>query len=479
MMKRIFCALAILMFFTGGITAQNKNTARKLFQQKKYAEAKPMFRKLLKKNPKDAECSYWYAVCCCETGDSVDVLPLFEYAASRSISNAFRYLGDYYAGKCNYPQALSYYNEFIETTADEALRDEYSMRHSYIARLNRMVMNCEKLCIIDSFVVDKDELLSVYRIGSDAGTVSTQADFFDDSSLAGHIYCSERGMDICFSDVEDNGLMKLYHNSKVGDDWGRASMLQGFDTKGNDDYPFMLSDGVTLYFASDGDGSIGGYDLFVTRYDTENGRFLRPDNLGMPFNSTANDYMLAINEVANLGWFATDRNQPDSLACVYLFVPNTGNAKYDSELGFEKLFSRAVITSISDTQENKDVVEQAMQRYAMLQYGIGQESGKKDFLFVLDDARDYTTLSDFVSGAARELFTEWRKRKITQENNIALLERKRDEYAAADEKGREGMSGEILLLERDIEEEHIKLADMEYEIRRLELSELEELNRTL
>ena len=99
------------MFFAGGIIAQNKNTARKLFQQKKYAEAKPMFQKLLKKNPKDAECSYWYAVCCCETGDSVDVLPLFEYAASRSISNAFRYLGDYYAGKCNFPQALSYYNE--------------------------------------------------------------------------------------------------------------------------------------------------------------------------------------------------------------------------------------------------------------------------------------------------------------------------------------------------------------------------------
>lgn len=479
MMKPIYCTLVMLLFFVGGITAQNKNTARKLFQEKKYAEAKPMFQKLLKKNPKDAECSYWYAVCCCETEDTVDVIPLFEYAASRKISNAYRYLGDYYAGLKNYPQALSFYNDFIETTDEEALRDEYSMRHSTIARLSRMVMNCEKVCIIDSFVVDKKDFLSVYRIGSDAGTISTQADFFDDSSLNGHLYCSERGLDICFSDMEDDGLMKLYYNSKVGDEWGRAKMIPGFDTKGNDDYPYMLSDGVTLYFASDGEGSIGGYDLFVTRYNTENGRFLRPDNLGMPFNSTANDYMLAINEVANLGWFASDRNQPDSLVCIYLFVPNSGTVKYDSELGFEKLLSFASISSIADTQDDEEVVRQAKQRYTMLQYGIGKESGKKDFLFVLDDARDYTTLSDFVSDAARELFVEWQKRKITQENNIALLERKRDEYAAADESGKAEMSGTILALERDVEEEQRTLAGIECEIRRLELSELEELNRTL
>ena len=467
-MKPLYCILAMLLLFTGELVAQSRNTARKLFQQGKYSEAKPMFKSLLKKYPQSAEYNYWYAVCCYETDDSVDILPMLEYAASRKITNAHRYLGDCHTARLAYPQAISSYSDFVDMTTDETLREEYQRRLADVSRLNRMVMNCEKICIVDSFVVDKSELFSVYNIGADAGTVSTQAQFFDDPSLGGNIYCSERGLDICFSEADDNGLSKLYRNSKEGDDWGRARIVSGFDTQGNDDYPFMLSDGITLYFASDGEGSIGGYDLFVTRLDTESGRFLRPDNLGMPFNSTANDYMLAINEVANLGWFATDRNQPDSLVCVYLFVPNEGMVKYDESLGFETLLSRAQISSIADTQDDEERLRKATQQYAMLLYGIARGDSKADFLFILDDTRDYTRLSDFVSETARELFVEWRKRKVQQEDNIALLESKRDAYASANAKGKEAMRDEILSLEKSVEEEQEWLAVVERDIRRLE-----------
>ena len=471
-MKSIYCILVVLVLFAGDVVAQNKNTARKLFQQGKYSEAKPMFQKLLKKYPQNAEYNYWYAVCCYETGDSIEILPMLEYAASRKISNAYRYLGDYYAGKLDYPMAMSYYGDFVDATSDEALRDEYNGRLAGITRLHRMVMNCEKICVVDSFVVDKASLFAAYNIGDDAGMVTTQAEFFDDPSLSGNIYCSERGIDICFSDAEDDGLIKLYRNSKVGNEWGRAKQVSGFDTKGNDDYPFMLSDGVTLYFASDGEGSIGGYDLFVTRLNTETGRFLRPDNLGMPFNSTANDYMLAINEVSNLGWFATDRNQPDGLVCIYLFVPNEGTVKYDSALGFETLLARAQITSIADTQDDEDLLRKATQLYAMLLYGSARGGNKKDFLFVIDDGRDYTRLSDFVSEEARELFVEWRRRCVEQENNIALLEHMRNEYASAGVREKAEMRDPILELESQVEEEQDNLVVMEREVRRLEQEEL-------
>ena len=471
-MKKVYLFLVLLLSIPACAFAQSRDAARKLFQQKKYDKAKPMFQKLLKRYPQNPEYNYWYAVCCVETGDSVDVFPLFEYAASRKISNSYRYLGDYYSERLDYPTAISYYNDFIDFTTDETLRTEYQQRLSVISRLHRMVMNCEKVCIIDSVVVEKEQFLSVYNIGGDAGTIATQASFFDDSSLEGHIYCSERGIDICFSELVDDGLMKLYRNTRVGEDWGRAKKLEGFDTKGNDDYPFMLSDGVTLYFASDGEGSIGGYDLFMTRLDTESGRFLRPDNLGMPFNSSANDYMLAINEVANIGWFASDRNQPDSLVCVYMFVPNAEKVKYDESLGFATLLSRAQITSIADTQDDEEQVRKAMQQYAILLYNNANSGDKNDFLFVIDDSRDCCRLSDFTSEVARELFVEWCRRKVVQDNNLALLERKRGEYAQASVAEKREMRDEILLLERDVEEEDDALAVMEREIRRLEQEEL-------
>lgn len=471
-MKPICYILMLLFCFAGSLSAQNRNTARKLFQQGKYGEAKPMFRQLLKKYPKDSEYSYWYAVCCIETADSVDVLPLLEYAASRKISNAYRYLGDCHNALMNYPEAISYYSDFVSMTKDDSLRAEYQGRLQDATRLQRMVMNCEKVCVIDSFVVEKNDFLSVYDIGSDAGFVATRAEFFDDQSLAGHIYCSERGSDICFSESSDGGLMKLYRNARTGDEWGRAKPLAGFDTKGNDDYPFMLSDGVTLYFASDGEGSIGGYDLFKTRLNTESGRFLRPDNMGMPFNSPANDYMLAINEVANIGWFASDRNQPDSLVCVYMFIPNEGKKRYDESLGFRTLLERARISSVADTQDDEELVRKARQQYAMLLYSATRPGNRKEFVFVLDDSHDYTGLSDFRSEVAREMFVEWRKRRIAQEDSIALLERKRDEYATACIGEKEMMREDILGLERTVEAEDEALLLMEYEIRRIEQEDL-------
>ena len=36
---------------------------------------------------------------------------------------------------------------------------------------------------------------------------------------------------------------------------------------------------------------MGGYDIFVTRYNSDTDNYLNPENVGMPFNSPFNDYM--------------------------------------------------------------------------------------------------------------------------------------------------------------------------------------------
>ena len=468
-MKNLAFIFILSILFAGSVGAQNRNTARKLFNEGKYAEAKPMFEKLLKSNPKNSEYSYWYAVCCYETGDSAEIRPLLEFAASRKIVNAYRYLGDYCRDRKNYPEAADFYGNFIDMTSDDSLHSVYQKRYTEVSKLNRMVMNCEKICFVDSFVVEKEKFLSAYRMGGEGGQITTNAEFFADESLPGYLYCSERGLDIYFSDVDEDSdtLMKLYHNSKVGDEWGRAFPLVGFDTRGNDDYPFMLADGVTLYFASDGEGSIGGYDLFMTRLDTENGRFLRPDHLAMPFNSTANDYMLAINEVANLGWFASDRNQPEGYVCVYVFIPNPDKEKYGGE-NFQALLQYAEIASIAATQTDAETMRKARQQLTMLLYEQNTSVRKGDFLFVIDDRLDYKSLSDFKSAKARTLFAEWQKRTAQHVRNVALLQQKRDEYAASNSSARNRMRNTILSLEQKVESEAGELYEMECEIRRLE-----------
>ncbi len=472
-MRKLYISIILCLFSLCFATAQNKTQACKLFSMGEYAKAKPMFEKLLKKAPNSAELNYWYAICCLETGDSVNFRPMLEYAASREIANAYRYLGDILYSERNILAAIENYENFVDATDNDSLCAVYQKKLSEAIRYRRKVMNCEKICIIDSIVVDKNDFLSAYKMGEDVGYITTNALFFDDESLPGYLNCSERGFDIYFSDFdEESEAMKLYHNSKVGDEWGRAVQLNGFDTKGNDDYPFMLADGVTLYFASDGEGSIGGYDLFVTRLDTESGRFLRPDNLSMPFNSTANDYMLAINEVVNIGWFASDRNQPEGQVCVYVFIPNPEKERYDESLGFEKMLQYADISSIAATQTNQEIVRRAHQQLAMMMYDKDSELRKNDFIFVIDDNYDYNNLTDFKSEAAKKLFQEWRNGTKKLKGDLLLLEKKRDEYASANKAEKVKLIEEILSLEKSVEEDEHRLAEMEYEIRRIEQNEI-------
>ena len=470
-MKKIFCITIFCLVAVVGAFAQSRESMKRMFDEGRFAEAKPLFEKLLAKSPKNSEYNYWYAACCIETADTVDVEEMLEFAASRNIVKAHWYLGRWYAQQQDYSSAVDSYSEFMDNTKDDSLRRVAQQRMNLCDRLNRMVRNSEVVCFVDSIVVDKESFLAAYRMGGDVGRVATCAGYFGDESLPGHINETERGMDIFFSDENDDDvpLLKLYRRSKVGGAWGKVQPIQGFDTKGNDDYPFMLADGVTLYFASDGEGSIGGYDIFVSRMDIETGRFYRPDNVGMPFNSTANDYMMAVNEVANLGWFATDRNQPPGKVCVYVFVPNADSKRVDvSAIGYSKALEIANLSSIAATQGDDELLRTARRQLALLAYAQDAAAKKDDFLFVVDDLHDCKSLSDFRSERARELFKEWQGRVKQHESDIEQLAALRDEYASSTTAVKNRMKEQILALEGKVEDDAVALRLAEYEIRRLE-----------
>jgi hypothetical protein len=78
------------------------------------------------------------------------------------------------------------------------------------------------------------------------------------------------------------------------------------NTQYNEDFPYLSNDGTTLYFASEGHNSMGGYDLFKTTWNREENRFSKPENLGYPVNSTDDDRNICVtpdNRVAYISAF--------------------------------------------------------------------------------------------------------------------------------------------------------------------------------
>lgn len=95
----------------------------------------------------------------------------------------------------------------------------------------------------------------------------------------------------------ESGDLDIYvaHRNASGKGWQNPERL-GYTIKTpyDEDSPFLASDG-TLYFASRGHNTMGGYDIFSAKYDSVTGSWARPVNLGSPINTPDDDthYRLA------------------------------------------------------------------------------------------------------------------------------------------------------------------------------------------
>ena len=239
-------------------------------------------------------------------------------------------------------------------------------------------------------------------------------------------------------------------------------------------FPFLMGDGITLYFASDGEGSLGGYDIFVTRYDSEDNTYLRPSNIGAPFNSTANDYLFAVDELNHLGWFVTDRNQPEGYVCVYVFIPNEIKKTYNYETCTPD-FIRDVATleKISTTWIDMELVRNAQKRLSSI---IEQKSElaeqKSEFLFVVNDNNTYTNWNDFHSKEAQNLYRQLLQKEKDLSHLQADLKQKRELFANENEQGKKKIAPSILDLEKRIPQLLEEVEKLTFEVRRFEIEKL-------
>ena len=255
-------------------------------------------------------------------------------AVKRKVQDAYKYLAAVYMELYQFDQSAELLEDYIDLLTKKKLDTEVFEEQLDIANnAHRMLEKVEDVTIIDSMVVSKDDFLSAYVLSEESGTLEPFREFFQTNQpIESSVYQNQKGDKIYYARPTDDNQYCLFTQSRLMDTWGDEVQLPMTVNSGSDEnFPFVLSDGVTLYFASKGNGSIGGYDLFATRYNMNSNTYLAPEQLGMPFNSPFNDYMIVFDEVKGLGWFVSDRNQPDGQVCVYLFVPNPDHKRVESE----------------------------------------------------------------------------------------------------------------------------------------------------
>jgi hypothetical protein len=208
------------------------------------------------------------------------------------------------------------------------------------------------------------------------------------------------------------------------DNWSKpVSISNQINTLSNESYPFLLLDGVTLFYASDSEESLGGYDIFMTRYSANSKTYLNSENIGMPFNSPYNDYMMVINELNKIGWFATDRNQVKDSIVIYQFEYNDPKKYFRSE----------------DLEEQRQVARLAKYRkldnidfsnQTSTQINVKNKTPDcSDFVLVINDSTRYDCLEQIQSETALNKIKEWLIIKENQSQRKNELDKLRNDYA--------------------------------------------------
>ena len=336
----------------------------------------------------------------------------------------------------------------------------------------RMMEKVENVQIIDSLVVDKNDFLSAYTLSEESGTLDSYKDFFQTNEpVNSTVYKNQKGDKIYYAHSTDNGRYCLFTQSMLMDEWGDEKQLpMSINSNDDNNYPFVLSDGATIYYSSKGNGSIGGYDLFVTRYNTNSDTYLAPEQLGMPFNSPYNDYMMVFDDVKGLGWFVSDRFQPEGKACVYLFIPNPEHKRVESE-DIEVKRARAAITSIRDSwKEGADYADLIRLSHTKIPYG--EEKIEKDFEFIIADNIVYYKWDEINSPEAKSYY----EKAVALNKQIKELNEKLDglraSYAKGNKTGKEQLKPAILQAEEQLDALLEQPGELEKKARNAEINYL-------
>jgi len=301
------------------------------FSKEDYTTALPLYSQLLSLYPKNPLYNYRFGVSMLfsDKRDAEKPLKYLEYAVKYSgIPESFYYLGLAYHRNYRFAEAIRMYEAYKKISRSSVVEKLNVNRQIEMCRNGMELLSAiNDLYVLDKKSVNNKAYFRSYNLKKFGGkflakpeNLKTKTDkkykdnslvFFSDSNEV--IYYSSYGNDL------KNGK-DIYYSSKISDkDWSKPVRLSDVvNTPYDEDFPYLMPDGKTLYFSSKGHNSMGGYDIFVTTFDSVSNEWMTPVNIDFAINTPYDDYMFVTDKDSKYAYFSSDRNSPPNQVSVYL-----------------------------------------------------------------------------------------------------------------------------------------------------------------
>ena len=164
------------------------------------------------------------------------------------------------------------------------------------------------LFVFDGAEGNGDILVAKFRDGEWSKPKSLGKNINDKNAKESSACLSFDGKTLFFVSGREGGLGEKDIYTSTWDEgkerWGPAENLGPvINTKYDEAGVFIHPDGKTMYFASKGHATMGGYDIFSSVF--ENGVWSTPENIGYPVNTPDDDVHFVISANGRTGYFSS------------------------------------------------------------------------------------------------------------------------------------------------------------------------------
>ena len=210
------------------------------------------------------------------------------------------------------------------------------------------------------------------------------------------------------------------------------------NTEGNDDFPYVRSDG-SLYFSSDGHPGMGGLDIFrATAVGDPADLRWKVENMGFPINSAGDDFGITFGKGED-GFFSSNRGDARGYDHIYSFEYDPVRITIEGLVmdKDEKPVKNAIIRIVGNDGSNQKEVARddgsfsfALQRgvkYVMLAGAKGYLNQKQEFASdsTMEDANywvEFILPSISKPSVVENIFYDYDKADLRPESKTALNE---------------------------------------------------------
>lgn len=454
------------------------------FDNGEYREVISALEPAMSKNDRDAKQNYYLGASYILSGvNNTEGIRRLKYSQVKGfVAESHYYLGLAYQRIYEYELAQQSYEKYLKTTKTHKFSEECKAQIEQCTVAIPLSSKLFNLRVIDKYQVAQDSSLMIYTPSKEVGTVARNSAFFEDNiDPNGMLFRTERGDAVYFSMMpEGEQYEHLYKMEQLLDGWGEASLLGGLAVDANDKMPVMMTDGVTLYFSSDRPGGLGGWDIYRTTYDAENRTFTEPVNLGVPFNSPADDYLFVADEFRNRAWFTSNRETSTDSVMVYeiLWDNSVIRSFAQSTEDIRKAAALTIDPSLSDMRKSalnsSATALNGMKASMTKQYSVTEQEDK--FRFEICDSLLYTQWEHFRSSEAMAAYK--RLFDIQQEHdslhNLMGVKRKEFMNIKSNEE-RNAQISEVLKIERSLYALEDQITEQSERVRNLEISTIQRL----